>query len=59
MTNKKEELLSLLLNRLQQGDYSVIDQTIALLKSGTSDIKSVDKKTYPWTDVGNAERFVD
>lgn len=59
MTNKKEELLSLLLNRLQQGDYSVIDQTIALLKSGTSDTKSVDKKTYPWTDVGNAERFVD
>lgn len=59
MTNKKEELLSLLLNRLQQGDYSVIDQTIALLKSGTSDTKSVDKKTYPWTDVGNAQRFVD
>lgn len=59
MTNKKEELLSLLLKRLQQGDSSVIDQTIALLKSGTSDIKSVGKKTYPWTDVGNAQRFVD
>lgn len=59
MTNKKEELLSLLLKRLQQGDSSVIDQTIALLKSGTSDTKSVDKKTYPWTDVGNAERFID
>ena len=59
MTNKKEELLSLLLKRLKQGDSSVIDQTIALLKSGTSDTKSVDKKTYPWTDVGNAQRFVD
>lgn len=60
MTNKKEELLSLLLKRLQQGDSSVIDQTIALLKSGTSETTTaVAKKTYPWTDVGNAERFVD